>query len=413
MFFRSYTHATQSTKTFQTGSKTRFVYFAPADIQVARVDRQCIVYFCEALQRLQVEVELVTMGIKIMREELKAEDPLELYRIEEQFPVKTVSTRVHQESPPYWIGLNRLFAHVSQAIRWTRDSKNGNARLVFYIKNYASALSFLFLRMLSSCKPLVVFEAHIVPQNIFQRWVLRWVDGIVANSFALADDLISQYSVEARKIIGTHQGVNLRLINTLRVSKREARERVGLPQDKRLIICTGKVYCGYKEVEYLLEAANALPEGVEMIIVGGRGDHVERLRSEARWAGINRVRFTGFVPPSEVQYYQFAADILLLYYPGNMPLNKYRSPGKLFEYMASGRPIIAADLPILKEVLGEKPSAIMVPPDSPAQLAKAIMGLLADNHRAEALAASSLERVAQFAWEERAKTIMTFIEKLN
>jgi hypothetical protein len=109
--------------------QTRFVYFAPAVIQVARVDRQCIVYFCEALQRLQVDVELVTIGIKTMPDELPAEDPLELYRIEEKFPVKTVFSLVHQESHPYWVVLNRFLAHTSQAMRWLRKGKHGNVRL--------------------------------------------------------------------------------------------------------------------------------------------------------------------------------------------------------------------------------------------------------------------------------------------
>ena len=40
-------------------------YFAPGDIQIARVDRQCIVYFCEALHQLNVPVELVALGIKV------------------------------------------------------------------------------------------------------------------------------------------------------------------------------------------------------------------------------------------------------------------------------------------------------------------------------------------------------------
>ena len=57
----------------------KIVYLAPADIQVARVDRQAIVYFCSALAGLGQPIELVTLGIRLSSAERhRAVDPLEL-----------------------------------------------------------------------------------------------------------------------------------------------------------------------------------------------------------------------------------------------------------------------------------------------------------------------------------------------
>jgi hypothetical protein len=58
----------------------RFLYFAPADIQVARVDRQCIVHFCDALYRLRTDVELIAMKIRTSSFEDVSPEPLDSYR---------------------------------------------------------------------------------------------------------------------------------------------------------------------------------------------------------------------------------------------------------------------------------------------------------------------------------------------
>jgi glycosyltransferase involved in cell wall biosynthesis len=392
-------------------TKLQVIYFAPGDIQVARVDRQCIVYFCEALHRLDTDVKLVSMGIRLMKDELQKSDPLDLYRIEQKFPSKIIPTLVHQESNSHWIILNRLFVHLTQAVRFIRAFKhNGsNNGLFFYIKNYSSALVFLFLRIWSRCKPFVVFEAHCLPKNSFQRFVLKKVDAVVANSYALAKELVISNFVSSRKVMGSHQGVNLKLIEAQRISKNQAKEKLGLPVQSKIAVYTGKVVFGYREIDYLLETAKLLPSDIELLIVGGRADHVHLLREHAADNEISNVRFAGFVPPNVVQFYQFAADVLLLYYPSGMELNKYRSPGKLFEYMAAGRPIIAVDLPVLREVLGQDPSAIMVPPDSPADLSKAILDLYKRSDRGKDIASRSLKRVAEFTWEKRARKIMNFL----
>ena len=391
----------------ESSKNLKFVYFTPADIQVARVDRQCIVYFCEALHNLRVDIELIAMGIRTFDFEAKANNPLDLYRIKKRFPVRIVKTYLHQESSSYWGVMNRIWVHTKEAVRVLNSAESGKT-IVFYSKNYASAFAHLSLRLLSRKRVLVVFEAHLLPKNAFQRFVLRNVDFIIANSFALGKDLCKENPLWRGKVMGIHQGVDLTLFNELRISKIEARKKIGLPLNKKLAVYTGKVYWGYAEVDYILKAAELLSHDVEVVIVGGRKDHVDRFREHVLKNNISNVRFVGFVPPNHVQYYQFAADVLLLYYPTGIDLNSYRSPGKLFEYMASGRPIISVDFPVLREVLDV--AGIYVPPDSPDLLAQAISQILVDEKKAEALAERALSLAENYTWEERARRILQFIE---
>lgn len=389
----------------------KWLYFAPGDIQIARVERQMLVYFCEALYQLGVDLELVAMGIKLMDGEAEAKHPLELYRITERFPVRIINVPVHQDSRNYWWSLNRLCMHVIQGIKLS-VAAGRKRQVIFYTRNYASALAFLLIRTFLRIKASVVMEVHTTPTNTFHRNLLAQIDGIVANSFALAHDLVAGGFSTSERVLGTHMGVNLELYDELRISKTEARYKLGLPLDKKIALYAGKIYWGYKEVEYLLEAAQLLPSDMEVMLVGGRADHVQRFRELVLKKNLSNAAFVGFVPPRLVQYYQLAADILLLYYPSGMDLNKYRSPGKLFEYMASGRPIVAADYPVLREILGEDPAAVLVPPDSPQLLAQNIKNLLATREKMESLATRALERVSQFTWEARAKRILGFIKAI-
>ena len=203
----------------------------------------------------------------------------------------------------------------------------------------------------------------------------------------------------------------LDLVEELRIGKEEARARLGLPAGRKLVVYTGKIYWGYREVDHILEAARRVAGEVEFVMVGGRADHIERYREYIAESGIANVSFVGFVPPSQVQYYQLAADLLLLYYPTGIALNRYRSPGKIFEYMASGEPMIVADYPVLREILGDDPAAVMVPPDSPDRLASAIEMVLADEELGRRLARRALERVKGFTWRKRAEQIINFIER--
>ena len=85
------------------------------------------------------------------------------------------------------------------------------------------------------------------------------------------------------------------------------------------------------------------------------------------------------------------------------------SPVKMFEYMAGGRPIIASDLPTIREVLNEK-NAVFVPPDNPSALAQAIEELLKHPERAQEFARQAKRDVLAYSWDERTKRILSFIK---
>jgi glycosyltransferase involved in cell wall biosynthesis len=89
--------------------------------------------------------------------------------------------------------------------------------------------------------------------------------------------------------------------------------------------------------------------------------------------------------------------------------NAFTSPLKMFEYMAAGRPIVASDLPALREVLRDGENALLVPPEDPQALAAAIQQVRSDRALAERLVACAAEDVRAYTWDIRGQRIVQFL----
>ncbi|MDP9270174.1 MAG: glycosyltransferase family 4 protein [Chloroflexota bacterium] len=399
------------------GRGTGLLYFTPSDLLIPRVDRQCIMRFCEALAETGGYVEAVSLNVRLdFDEPTQSMDLFSVYGIRTPFDVRILPSFDRQARESGRVSaLWRALAYSLYAL-WKLVVKRAafkNERTVLYFKNYLLGVPFLAVRRLLRSRVLLLFEGHVPPSRMLDRVILRKVDGVVPVSRILARELEAEHGVAGKRICVAHQGVNLQLIERSRVDKGEARVELGLPQNRRLAVYTGKVQADSGEVKLLLAAAKLLPSDVEMVIVGGRSDQVALLREQVKRSTIENVRLPGFVAPSDVFRYQMAADVLVSYYPSDLSINKYRaSPGKLFEYMAVRRPIVTADYPALREVLSPG-AAVFVEKDDPERLAKGICLVLEDEALARRLVEQAYRDVQSFTWEARAARILDFAKALT
>jgi glycosyltransferase involved in cell wall biosynthesis len=173
------------------------------------------------------------------------------------------------------------------------------------------------------------------------------------------------------------------------------------------------VYAGglleWKGVDLLIDAARALP-GVYFGIAGGMAADVRRLR--ARAGGLDNVRIDGFQPPARVPLYLAAADLAVVPNRSTSAISaRHTSPLKIFEAMAAGVPMVASDLPSLRELLEHERDALLVPPDDAAALARGIERLVGDA-TLRALDASRLRsRAAEHTWDARALRVLDWMEE--
>ena len=104
------------------------------------------------------------------------------------------------------------------------------------------------------------------------------------------------------------------------------------------------------------------------------------------------------------------AQIGLAPYPAGAP--PYFSPLKVFEYLAAGLAVVAADLPGVTEVAGG--TAVVVPPGDAQALAGAVSALVADPGRRAALGAGGRRLVlSRHTWGHRARMVLALAEELR
>jgi glycosyltransferase involved in cell wall biosynthesis len=83
------------------------------------------------------------------------------------------------------------------------------------------------------------------------------------------------------------------------------------------------------------------------------------------------------------------------------------SPLKLFEYMASGKPILASDLPVLREILTDGVNCKLASPDDPSEWVKALELLVQDRAYAMKLGdVAKKELIEKYTWKCRAQKVL-------
>jgi glycosyltransferase involved in cell wall biosynthesis len=88
-------------------------------------------------------------------------------------------------------------------------------------------------------------------------------------------------------------------------------------------------------------------------------------------------------------------------------------PIKVLEYMASSRPLIASNMPIVRELVREDVDGLLFSPNDPEDLARKVLMLLNDVELSKRLADSATERaLTKFTWHESQKKLVKVYEKL-
>jgi glycosyltransferase involved in cell wall biosynthesis len=170
------------------------------------------------------------------------------------------------------------------------------------------------------------------------------------------------------------------------------------------------VYAGHlfpeKGVGTLVEAARLLDD-VRVKVVGGMPQHVREWRERVGAGGPPNVEFLGHWDPDRIPPCLKAADVLVLPNSSRHAHSAlYTSPMKLFEYMAAGRPIVASDVPALREVLRHGENAWLVAPDDPGALAEGIHVVLRDRVLGPRLSAQASSDVRAHTWTARVRRIV-------
>jgi len=249
-------------------------------------------------------------------------------------------------------------------------------------------------------------ELHFLPATVrpYHRLFWRQFKRIIVLTNFIKTALMSD-GIAADKILVAPDGVDLADFG-LTLSSSEAREKVNLSPDKKLIVYTGHLY-GWKGAQVLAEAAKFLPNEARAVFIGGTKADVEAFREKN--AGNANILILGHRPHQQIPFYLRSADVLVLPNSGKEKISQfYTSPLKLFEYLASGVPIVASNLPSLREILNDS-NSVLVEPDDPGLLAAGINQVLTQQKLAEDISRQARADAGKYSWEKRAEKIVSFI----
>lgn len=378
----------------------KIVYIANARIPTEKAHGLQIVKMCEAFANLGARVTLIIPG----RKNIFATDIFSYYSVKNNFQVEYISLpdATNLRIVGFWIN-QLLFSfavffkklnHKEDLIIFTRDELTG--------------------WLLRKRGLLVFYDMHGFPEH--KRWfwkiAMRAMNGIITTNKWKIGQCHLIFGIAKDKMAVAPNGYDPALFE-IDKSKTELRKELNLPLDASIVMYTGHLY-DWKGAYILAEAASLRPNLI-FVFVGGTTKDIVRFKE--KYENSRNILILGYKPYQEIPRYLKAADVLVL--PNSAFSKEVRfsvysrfdtSPIKMFEYMASGVPIVASNLPSIREILNEK-NAVLAEPDNPQDLANKIDYVLQNPEISQQLAREAKKTAKNFTWLKRAENILKFIQK--
>jgi glycosyltransferase involved in cell wall biosynthesis len=232
----------------------------------------------------------------------------------------------------------------------------------------------------------------------------RFLGTILHSQFA--HDRYRALGVDEQRLLVAHNGHDPSRFAS-EPPRDQLRAELGLPVDRKLVVYTGHVNLT-KGLDTVLRMARRMP-AVSFVLVGSEGKGViERL---ARFTP--NVSVVAWQPFDVVARYLMAADVLLQP-PSRVPLKLVGNtvlPMKLFLYLAAGRPIVAPDLPDMRELLEHDRNALLVPAGDDDAAVNALSRVFGEPGLAERLSEAARQTSRGLTWDARAARILSFLER--
>ena len=259
----------------------------------------------------------------------------------------------------------------------------------------------------------VIFESHAPIFNnknhrltVFNKLIKnKYFKKMVVISQALKNMYLENGYLNDSKIQVAHDGAD-------EVTNFNSKIELLGGKDNLKVGYVGHLYKG-KGMEVIASMANKLDEDVEIHIIGGLEKDITHWKNKI--IGRN-IHFYGFIPHKKVSNYINALDVCLLpnqkivFAHGsdsskdNINISTFTSPLKLFEYMSHKKPIIASDLPVIREVLNERNSILVKYDDIKLWISS--IQKLKNLKKRESIANQALSDFYSYTWKNRALLVI-------
>ena len=381
----------------------KLLYLSPSVMPSRRANSIHVMRMCEAFGVLGHEVNLV-FASSITRDAMLPEQIAEYYGSDLR------NVRLWPFSPYLNIGVNIQLA-VFGLFVLRRLQREADVDVIVSRNLYASVL------IGARTTARLVYEFH--HPEIGWRRVLqqRLVENGAIKAVAISEALAHHLWPEDRQLpscpVVLHDAAPVGIEVTERELKPQARKRAlpdtDLERFRSVAGYFGHLYEG-RGIELILHVAADDPN-IAFLIFGGNDGDIKRFESRNN---LRNVFIMGHVAPARAVKLMTLMDVLLMPHQrrvligrDDIDIAKWTSPMKMFEYMASGVPIIASKLPVLQEVLCHQHNALLAEPDAPAEWSNSLRSLVSDDELGRHLAHNARRTyLDEHNWVERARRLL-------
>jgi len=365
----------------------KIAYIANIRFPTERAHGFQIAKMCEAFLLNEVEIELV---IPQRNNPFENQDPMKFYDLKNRFDIQYLKSSNYKST--------RLGA------LWNLISFN--FKVLSYLSFKKDIVVFsrdkTIILVASLLGRKTFYEIHQARRGFLEFIVSRIATGVIFISYGL--EKFYKEIWKNKPTLVAHDAFDERDFKDL-TSKEDLRVDLNLPQNKQIVLFAGHFH-PWNGVEILASVAKDFPE-VIFILIGGVKEKIKIFKEKFTSSNL---KFLEFQPHALVPKYLKSADLLIIPSSAKYDVTKfYASPMKLFEYMASGTPILASDLPSLREILNEN-IAYFFEPNDDKSLRDNLHKILKDDFKSKK-AELAKDMVNQYTWKNRAKKIISFIKK--
>lgn len=364
----------------------KLLYLAPVRFPSERAHAAQIAHMCHAF----AQYGEVTLLVPKRKNEI-TQDAFSYFSIPKNFSLCYVFCT------PWGVGsafgfFSNVVAYILRAVWYVLFHKTE----IIYTRNEGVLLLVSFF--VSNKK--LVWESHEAKFNVAARYLLKRGVPCVAISKGIADFYMQQ-GIPATQIVIADDGIDESFFLEVE-SKENAQNRLGITTDKPVVMYIGGLD-EWKGVEVFLETASKLPN-FQYVVIGGTDEAIEKYQQK-----YPEILFLGRRPYRELANNQQAADVLVC---TNSSLNAlsaaYTSPLKLFSYLTSRVPVLAADVPSITSVVSEK-EVFLYNAQSPDSLQQQLQISITKSAEATKRADAARDLSQQFTWSKRAEKILAHI----
>ncbi len=368
-----------------------------------------ILKMCEVFGRLEADVTLVVPERKDSQG-----DTFEHYKLEKTFKIKRVKIFEFFRAFLFLgrFGIYLEYLHLITKLLFLKIDKDS----IIYTRNS------LVLWLFSLRGYKTAYERHewFSERKKFLLLFLRRANHIITTNNFIRKKFQEDNFFKTKEILVAPNGVNLKIFD-IDTERDEAIRKLNLDieiKDKIVLVYTGsfKTKGEEKGISDILSAlAIILKENKDIIFIAAGGDEkdVEYYQVMAKEKGVDsHVYLFKRQSQDALALFQRMSDVLLMPFPRIAHYEYFMTPLKMFEYMAGKRPIIASDLPSIREVLNDD-NCIFCAPGDAHDLSKKIMHLIQSPDLGRELSSKAYRDVARFTWDERGKNILKFIKMKN